>query len=345
MTRMLQFTTVLFLLLFLFAPVIAQDDMPEVAGGEQGSEQVNSDAVESTESASLEFLNGGTLPTSISQLRAMEEHIAALVERIMPATVNIQVGPAQGSGVVISRDGYILTAAHVIGGPNRPATITFPDGKKVAATTLGINRSVDSGMLKIEAKGRWPYLDIGESELVKDGQWVIAIGHPGGIDLKRGLVLRVGRKTFGTETILNTDCPLVGGDSGGPLIDMDGNVIGIHSRIGGQLTDNLHVPIDAYSREWDQLADGKRIGEKPRPYLGFDILDESNEIEDVTEDSPADNAGLKKGDRIIKIRDREIENRRDIFLEVRRVKPGDKIKIVVQRDDEELTLDLAVGKQ
>ena len=200
-------------------------------------------------------------------------------------------------------------------------------------------------MLKIEEKGRWPYLDIGESESLHDGQWLVAIGHPEGIDLKRGLVLRVGRMLYASPEVLNTDCTLVGGDSGGPLIDMDGYVVGIHSRIGGRLTDNIHVPIDAFSRDWDQLAKGIRVGEKPRPQIGISVLDDTNEIEGIVEDGPADKAGLKKGDRIIKIGDAEIENRDNIETQWLGIKPGDKITIVVERDDKEMTFELTVGER
>ncbi len=329
-------------LLLLFAPVLlAQQDVDSVQ-----NETVSKDvASEPTKTISLEFLNLGEAPQSIEQLRAMEEHIAEVIERAKPAVVNVRVGDAQGSGVVVDRYGTVLTAAHVIGGPNEPAVITFPDGKSVKAETRGVNRRTDSGMLKITEAGRYPYLETGESGLLNRGQWVMAIGHPGGIDADRGLVVRVGRLLRESEYVLRTDCTLVGGDSGGPLIDMDGYVIGIHSRIGGSLSDNIHVPIDAFQTDWDQLVDGKRVGEKSRPNLGLNLVDDTNEIESVAEDGPAAKAGLKKGDKIVQIDDSQIEDKSDVASSFLKLKPGDKIKIVVQREKDELTIDLTVGER
>ena len=288
------------------------------------------------ESSSLSFLFDGSSPKTLDQLRLMEQHLAELVKKVEPATVNIQVGRAQGSGVVVSRDGYILTAAHVIGRPDQPATIRFSDGKKVQAITLGVESRLDSGMLKITDPGKWPYLDLGESTTLKQGQWVAAIGHPGGIDMDRGLVLRVGRMIWSSETQLRTDCTLVGGDSGGPLVDMDGNLVGIHSRIGQRLTDNVHVPIDKYSEDWDLLA----VGE---PWVGFNLEGDSNEIQSITRNGPAFRAKLKNGDWILKIGDKEINSKSDIGKVLKKLKPRDKVDFLIKRGDEELTIELTIG--
>ena len=126
-----------------------------------------------------ELLFNGEAPKTIEELRAMEAHFAELAEKVKPAVVNIRMAGSQGSGVVISSDGYVLTAAHVIGNPNGTALLTFPDGKEVTAKTLGIHRSVDSGMLKIQPSDdkdeddeegnqeeeitEYPYLDLGLS--------------------------------------------------------------------------------------------------------------------------------------------------------------------------------------
>lgn len=280
----------------------------------------------------LSFLYDGSTPTSLEQLRAMEEHLADLYEQVSAATVNIAVGDSQGSGVVVTSDGYILTAAHVIDRPGLNARITFADGTVKFATTLGVHPGIDSGMLKLNQSGDFPYLDVGESETLKRGQWVAAIGHPGGLDKDRGLVLRVGRIIYKARTVIRTDCALVGGDSGGPLVDMDGYVVGIHSRIGGQLSENMHVPIDIFSEEWDMLADdfGVVIGSE-RPHLGLSLDGDSNRIQRIDSNQPADKAGLKVGDRIIRINDREIKNRDDLAEAIKDLKPRDKIKVVVER--------------
>ena len=289
------------------------------------------------------LLFDGEVPQTIEELRMMEQHVAKLAERVKPAVVNIQMAGAQGSGVVVSSDGYILTAAHVIGRPNRTATITFPDGKKVKATTLGSERRIDSGILKIndDEGSDFPYVDMGLSDELTDGQWLVAIGHPGGIDPKRGLVVRMGRLIQQTNSVLRTDCTLVGGDSGGPLFDMNGDVIGIHSRIGAHLWNNLHVPVDTYSENWDELIAGYVVDGQPT--LGFSVIDDTNEVKSVTANSASAKAGLKVGDVIKKIESSEVEDRDDIRSAVRKTKPNQKIKMIVQRGDEEITLNVTVG--
>lgn len=298
-----------------------------------------------TENAGLEFLNQGNGPTSVKQLREMQQVFSDLVEVVAPATVNIQLGDAQGSGVVVSRDGYVLTAAHVIGRPNKEAKITFADGSTADAMTLGVNGRFDSGILKITDKGKWPFLEIGESGSLEKGQWVMAIGHPGGLTEGRGLVYRVGRIIQNLDVYLTTDCSLVGGDSGGPLVDLNGFVIGIHSRIGSNLSDNFHVPIDMYSEEWDQLIDGVIVG-SDSPYLGIE-LDRTGEIKNkvksVEKHEAAAKAGMKAGDVIVQINDDKIESLGDLRRSLGRLKPRDKVKVKVLRDDEEIELEVVLG--
>lgn len=301
-------------------------------------------------SVNSEVLFNGSVPTTIAELKFMEQHFAELAEQVKSATVNIQMGAAQGSGVVISSDGYILTAAHVIGTPNKDATVTFLDEvgdknkKSFEAETLGIENGIDSGMLKIKESegGDFPYLDIGISEDLKEGQWVMAIGHPGGIDTDRGLVVRVGRIIFKTNRVIRTDCTLVGGDSGGPLIDMNGEVIGIHSRIGATLADNLHVPADVYSENWDLLSQGVVID--GRASLGFSVVDDTNEVKEVNKKGSAERAGIKSGDLIIKVDSISVEDKEDISNAIvrRNLRPNMMTTIVVLRDGEELSFELKV---
>ena len=283
---------------------------------------------------SMEFLNEGTAPTSIEQLKLMEEQVLKIADIVKPATVNVAVGESQGTGVVISRDGYILTAAHVISRPGLNARITFPDGQIAFATTLGTHPGIDSGMLKLNKPDKWPYLDVGESDSLKRGQWVIAVGHPGGLDRDRGLVVRVGRLIYKSRSVLRTDCALVGGDSGGPLVDMDGNVIGIHSRIGSNLTDNLHVPIDIFSDEWDLLADdfGVIVG-STTAFLGLSLDSDTNRVDRVNPNQPAAKSGIEVGDKIISIDGQKIEKPSDLRRALRDKKPRDKIIVKVSRKE------------
>ena len=305
-----------------------------------GQAQINSGAT----SENPDFLFSGKAPADLEQLKVMEQRSGELLTEVLPAIVNVQVGAAQGSGVVVSRDGYVLTAAHVIGRPNLNARIKFPDGREVNAKTLGMNRGVDSGMLKITDPGNYPYDEVGQSDDLKNGKWLLAIGHPGGWDEKRGLVLRVGRLLYKNPTVLRTDCVLVGGDSGGPLFDFEGRVVGIHSRIGNALWDNFHVPVDSFSEEWDQLVAGKIVGASTKAYIGLSLSGDTNDVSEVAPGSPADQAGVKKDDRIIKLDGKPVKDKASMGEIFRELKVGQKVELVVKRGELEITMQLEVGE-
>jgi serine protease Do len=261
---------------------------------------------------------------------------------VLPCTVGIRAGAAQGSGVIISKDGYVLTAGHVSAQPNREVTIVFQDGKTAKAKTLGANRAIDSGLIKISEEREFPFLEMGKSGDLKRGQWCIAAGHPGGFRAGRTSPVRVGRLIEVTENYLRTDCTLVGGDSGGPLFDLEGHVVGIHSRIGGQITANIHVPIDTYRNTWDRLVKAEVWGgggnESRAAYLGVspDPDAEDCKLATVAEGSPAEKAGLKVGDIITKFDGVKVGTFEDLVNMVRKKKPDDEVMIEVQRDKETL---------
>ena len=175
----------------------------------------------------------GSEPKSLNELKALEEQQEKVAKAIEQVTVNVQQGSAQGSGVIITGDGYILTAAHVAGKPGRQAWVRLSDGTRVEATTLGMNRDKDAGLIKINStRGTpWPHATIGRSQDLRVGQWCIAAGHPGGWQEERGNVIRVGRiltikgdskgKGEWSAHTLFTDCTLIGGDSGGPLFTLE----------------------------------------------------------------------------------------------------------------------------
>jgi serine protease Do len=199
-------------------------------------------------------------PESIDDLKAIEKQVETILPKITPAVVGVSFGAKQGSGVIVSKDGKVLTAGHVSGAPGGQAQVIFPDGKRVKAKALGQNKGIDSGMLQITEPGEYPYVDLGKSSGLKWGQWVLALGHPGGFKANRTPVVRVGRVLFASDYFIRTDCTLVGGDSGGPLFDMNGRVIGIHSRIGGTISENMHVPVDTFRQTWERLAKGESWG-------------------------------------------------------------------------------------
>lgn len=288
------------------------------------------------------------VPRSVQDLRAIQERVKKVVVKVTPATVGIRFGSSAGSGVIVSKDGYVLTAGHISGEPDRTVTLIFPDGKRVKARTLGSERGVDSGMLKITDKGDWPFVEMGDSSKLKKGDWCLALGHPDGFKPGRTPVLRLGRVLSHGQRTVRTDCALVGGDSGGPLFDLDGKVIGIHSRIGSGLTFNIHVPVGAYRTNWDRMVKGEVWGGGfSGPYIGVHLNPDAKEcqIVEVEKGSPAEKAGLHPEDVVLRCGKKKIEDLDDLIGLIRRHKPGDELSLEVRRGTEILTLKVTVGKR
>jgi serine protease Do len=193
-------------------------------------------------------------PRDVGELRAVEQKVKQAVAKVLPATVVVRLGEGQGSGVIVSKDGLVLTAAHVVQKPGQKLTIVFPDGKSVSGTSLGVHPETDAGLVRIGDKGQWPCVEMAKPGSIQDGSWSIALGHPLGPQPGRPPVVRIGRVLSHQDNVMQTDCTIVAGDSGGPLVDLEGRVIGINSRINpGMMNMNFHVPIDAFHRSWDRL--------------------------------------------------------------------------------------------
>jgi serine protease Do len=297
-------------------------------------------------------------PESVSDLKAIQDHVKKVIKKVTPAVVGIQIGGSAGSGVIIDADGLVLTAGHVSGKPGTDCRLVLADGKIVKGKSLGQNKRMDSGMIRITDKGTYPYVKMSDSSKLKISDWVLSIGHPGGYKPTRKTVVRVGRVMKNEESLIQTDCTLVGGDSGGPMFDMQGRVIGIHSRIGLPITENVHVPINAFKNDWDRLVKGDSwptislpfFGNTPpanSAYLGvvFDRDSKELKIDEVTEDSPADKAGLKAGDVIVSIDDSKLKTRREMSEFMAKKKPGDEVTLLIRRGGEEMKLKVKLGKR
>ena len=211
------------------------------------------------------------VPTSLADLKSIEQQVEALAARVSPSVVAVEVGSGNGSGVVISADGLVLTAGHVCGAPDRDVRFTFPDGKTAHGKTVGANGDSDTGLMRITDRGPWPHAEMGDLEQARVGDWALALGHPGGFDLRRSLVVRLGRIIRLRPDTLQTDCTISPGDSGGPLFDMHGRVIGIHSAISASMADNFHVAVTAFYEGWALLVKdpaAKDHADKPQAYVG-----------------------------------------------------------------------------
>lgn len=302
-----------------------------------------------TPTVDLDAIYAGGEPTTIAELKAMDQHQQELAKKLIPCTVGIVVGPAHGSGVIVSEDGYVLTAAHVAGKPDRKATFILADGRRAQGKSLGLYRTLDAGLMKITDEGPWPFAEKAEPNGIDVGGWCVATGHPGGFQEGRRPVVRIGRIREKDKFAITTDCTLVGGDSGGPLFDMSGRVIGINSRIGRSLLDNMHVPIAAYHEVWDRLVKGEAWGHFPGtgPYIGVQGDPESNvaKVAQVLPNGPAQKAGVKPGDVIVRYGEKQITDFASLQMCVSDSQPGDNVALEVQRGDKTVKLELVVGKR
>jgi serine protease Do len=310
--------------------------------------------------ARLKQVFQGNEPRTLDELKAMEKQQSQVIAAIEKVTVNVQQGSAQGSGVIITSDGYVLTAAHVAGKPGREAFVIMSNGKKLAAKTLGMNRDKDAGLIKITDNGKvFPHATVGRSDDLDGGEWCIAAGHPGGWQDNRGSVIRVGRilqvkperkSDRQPAHTLFTDCTLIGGDSGGPLFNLAGELIGIHSRIGTDTRDNMHVPVDVFANDWKRLKSGEAWGTLPgfKPIIGIEGPKDPDEppiVSSVVPNGPAHDAGVMPGARVLSFDGIKVDSFAELQLAVQQTLPGDSVVIVLEYEGQTLKLPLTVGLQ
>ncbi|HTU23084.1 MAG TPA: S1C family serine protease [Gemmataceae bacterium] len=288
------------------------------------------------------------LPETVQDLRDIQQRVKKVVAKVMPATVGIVIGHSAGSGVIVSKDGYVLTAGHVSGKPDRNVTVILADGRRVKGKTLGSNKSIDSGMIKITDEGEWPFVEMGDASKLRTSTWCLALGHPEGWRRGRPPVLRLGRVLDRKAKVLRTDCALVGGDSGGPLFDLDGKIIGIHSRISEHLTENYHVPVDTYRLTWDRLVKGEVWGDRKKSgsYLGVHLNRHTRDcrIAEVEKGSPAEKAGLKVNDVVLRFGKEIVDDFNDLMDLIAESEPGQEVSIQVRRGKTILNLKVIIGK-
>ncbi|NJD86959.1 MAG: Do family serine endopeptidase [Betaproteobacteria bacterium] len=257
-----------------------------------------------------------------------------------------------GSGFVISADGYIVTNAHVI--DNAEAIyVRFTDKREMKARVIGADKRSDVALVKVEATGL-PFLKLGDSTNMRVGEWVVAIGSPFGFanSVTAGILSAKSRDLPADSTasdavpFLQTDVAVNPGNSGGPLFNLKGEVVGINSQIfsrtGSYAGISFAIPIDYAANVIDQL---KKTGKVTRGRIGVAIQNVSRDLADslglaktdgavvgtVEEDSPAAKAGIEVGDVILKVDGRTIESSADLSRTVRGIRPGQKIAVTVWR--------------
>jgi serine protease Do len=302
------------------------------------------------------YVNDLVAPETRKDLETIQNAVKAALPQARAATVCIEIGEGAGTGVIVSADGLILSAAHVTAAVGKKVKIKMEDGTEHTATTLGLVADTDAAMAKLEGEGPFPFVAIERDHPPKLGDWVFSVGHSGGFDKERGSVARLGRLVRIAQTTFQSDCALIGGDSGGPLFDLTGKLVGIHSRVGLKLQENMHVPMHVFSEHWDGMLKSEFIGEGPfakKPVLGNGFLgfaSESHEgggvrVTRVGDGTPAGKAGLKEGDVILKFNGDEVSEREQLREQLKEMAVGDEVVLEIKRAGKEKTLTFKLGER
>jgi len=272
-----------------------------------------------------------------------------------------------GSGFLISADGYVVTNNHVISAGARGATVesitvTLPDKREFKAKLIGNDAQSDLAVLKIEGTNL-PFVKFGDSTSARVGDWVVAIGNPFGLggSVTAGIVSALHRVTGqggAYDRFIQTDASINRGNSGGPMFDLNGNVIGINSQIlsptGGNVGIGFAIPAEEAKPVIDTLMKGGKIA---RGYLGIGMQDLTDDIADglgvpkgrgtvvarVEPGQPAEKAGLKQGDVIVKVDGKDVTPDQTLSYFVANVKPGTRVPLELYRDGKRQTLSITVG--
>lgn len=264
-----------------------------------------------------------------------------------------------GSGFIIDKDGFIVTNNHVVEGADKIKVI-MKDGREFDAEVKGRDPNTDLALIKIKPDNDLPVLDLGDSDVLKVGEWVLAIGNPFGLEhtVTSGIISAKGR-VIGSgpyDDFIQTDASINPGNSGGPLINMEGKVVGINTAIiaGGQGI-GFAIPVNLAKGIIDQL---KRKGEVTRGWLGVGIQDLTKELKEyygvkdegvlltqVFPGDPADKAGLKAGDIILKINGHSVDTSRELSRMIAEAPVGKKVEILALRKGNNQTFHIELSKR
>ena len=308
-----------------------------------------------------------------------------LIEKVAPAVVNIrtteriesgarspfrrrlpqgeEVPRGEGSGFIISADGYVVTNAHVVDGASE-VLVTLPDKREFKAKIVGADARTDVALVKVDATGL-PTVRIGDVSRLRVGEWVLAIGSPFGLDstVTAGIVSAKHRDTGSDIPFLQTDVAVNPGNSGGPLISTRGEVVGVNSQIlspiGSYIGISFAIPIDEAMRVVDQLRSGGRV---VRGYLGILPTDVPRELAEeyglgsgrnkargafvrqVVPGAPGDKAGIQPGDVIVAVDARQVESAADLRRTLGALKPGTAVKLQVNRRGKSMDLKVVLSE-
>jgi serine protease Do len=268
---------------------------------------------------------------------------------------------AQGSGFIVSSDGYILTNNHLVGEAN-DIQVKLADGRELKAKVIGSDPESEVAVIKIDAD-KLPILELADSDKLEVGEWVLAIGNPFGLShtVTAGIVSAKGRSGLRLaeyENFIQTDAAINPGNSGGPLIDLDGKVVGINTAIlgpGGNIGIGFAIPINMAKFIYNQFLKGGKIAYGALGVIIRDLDPDLAEslglknvkgvvITEVLKDSAAEKAGMKRYDVVVEFNDEKVDEVSAFRSRVAMLKPGTKVKIVVVRNGSRETLDAELGE-
>jgi putative serine protease PepD len=276
-----------------------------------------------------------------------------IYRRSQSAIVEIQAGNATGTGFVIDDQGHVITNEHVVGDA-QTVELRFADEAEEQGRVLGTDPSTDIALIKVDLSGHdVTPVQLGSSEAVKVGDPVYAIGNPFGLErtLTAGIVSAVNRditapNDFTINDVIQTDAPVNPGNSGGPLLDAAGNVIGVVSQIqsenGGNIGIGYAVPSDTVKNVVDTLETG---GAVEHAYLGVRLQETDNgvRLSDVIDGDPGQAAGLQPGDVVLEADGQKVESPSDIQRAVDAHKPGEKLELRIDRGGDERSVTVTLG--
>ena len=329
----------------LFAPVF----------GQQARQTKTSEATDPTQTAS---------PSGISRT------FVDAAKRIKPAVVHIKVGTrgATGSGVIVSSDGYILTNNHVASAANE-LSVKLADGRELRARRIGVDPRTDLALIKVEAQDL-PYAKLGDSSKLEQGEWVIAIGSPFGLEqtMTAGIVSAIGRKFNGPyDNYIQTDASINPGNSGGALVNMNGEVIGINTSIlskgGGSEGVGFAIPSNMAKSVKDRLLGNSGVyaganarastganAPVSRGYLGVSVQDQQTAeggvvVAELTNGSPASAAGLRVGDVIVEFDGKPVGSSQQLAEIIASTPVGRTVKLKFVRNGQAQTASVKLAER
>lgn len=269
---------------------------------------------------------------------------------------------AQGSGFFISADGYVVTNNHVVQNA-KDVTVTRDDGTELKATVIGTDPKTDLALLKVSAKGDYPFVTLAK-DAPMTGDWVVAIGNPFGLGgtVTAGIISAHGRDIGSGpyDNYLQIDAPINKGNSGGPTFNLKGEVVGVNTAIyspsGGSVGLAFAIPAGTVTSVVDQLEHGGKV---ERAYLGVQIQPVTKDIaeglglkdaagaivDSAQPGTPAAEAGLKSGDVIVKVNGVAVKDARDLTRRIGALKPGEKVDLTYLRDGKEQTASISLANQ